>query len=200
MKVKIEVYQDAWKDYFLKEQQILSNTLADLALSIDHIGSTAVEGLGAKSTIDILIGIGSETDLDKSIAPMIHAGYTYFKIYEPRMPYRRLFSRLMPLTDQKPPGIIDVNDVYRSGVDYKSEANIHIIVKDTHHWTRHIAFRDYLRTHPSKRDEYFELKNNLSHREYAHQGEYSDAKDSFIKETEKLALIWFHDTGNVRIE
>lgn len=187
MKVGIEAYNNKWAADFLKEQQRIIKVLDKLFLTIDHIGSTSVTGLGAKPVIDILAGLKDESYLDKVVDPMINAGYTYFKKYEPDMPYRRLFVKLKPLTDLSPPGIIDMTDEYISGQYFISQTHIHVMVKDTYHWTRHIAFRDFLRTHPEIRDQYFELKNNLSQQEFAHHLDYNAAKNSFIRETEQLA-------------
>lgn len=45
-------YQESWKDDFEKITQELRAVLGELAIRIEHVGST-VEGLAAKPTIDI---------------------------------------------------------------------------------------------------------------------------------------------------
>ena len=40
-------------------------------------------------------------------------------------------------------------------------AHIHVIPVGSEHWLRHIAFRDYLRTHPAVLTEYQKLKEEL---------------------------------------
>ena len=193
MKIIIEKYNSKWADIFLDEQRTIMKALDNLSPTVDHIGSTSVAGLGAKPVIDILVGLKNENHLDKVINPMLNCGYTYFKVYEPTMPYRRLFVKLKPLTDLLPPNIIGLNEEFVNRKDFTPLTHIHIMVKDTHHWTRHIAFRDFLRTHPEIKDEYYKLKNNLSQQEFNHHLEYNAAKDSFVKETEKLALNWFEN-------
>ena len=197
MKIILEDYQTGWVDAFAREMAVISSALAGFSPAIEHIGSTAVEGLCAKPTIDILVGLRDDAQLNRAIAPMVGAGYTYFKKYEPAMPYRRLFARLRPLTDQAPPEMVDVHDEFIRGQAFVSVANIHVIVKDTPHWKRHLAFRDYLRAHPDVRDDYGRLKTALSHGDYRDTNEYNAAKDHFIQETQVRALAWYdrqHET------
>ena len=190
MKIILEDYQPGWGDAFARELAVISAALAGFGPAIEHIGSTAVEGLCAKPTIDILVGLRDDTQLDRAIAPMVGAGYTYFKKYEPAMPYRRLFARLRPLTDQAPPELIDVHDAFVRGQTFISVVNIHVVVKDTPHWTRHLAFRDYLRAHSDVRDDYGLLKSALSRADYRDTNEYNAAKERFIQETQARALAW----------
>jgi len=215
MKIIIEEYQAEWIDKFLSEKERLGSTLVDVRPTIEHIGSTSVEGLCAKATIDILVGLQDETQLDQTIEPMITKGYTYFKKYEPPMPYRRLFSKLKPSSQNvrarqlglkvsvepdcvpsclvlTPPEVVDVDDEFVRGDKFFPLYNIHIIVKDTRHWHRQIAFRDYLRAHPDVRDDYDRLKKELSRFEYKDTNDYNQAKDNFIKKVEIDALAWYN--------
>lgn len=191
MKIIIEAYQANWVNDFLAEKDIIEAALRDVDSTLEHIGSTAVAGLCAKPTIDILVGLRDESTLDKTISPMSGAGYTYFRKYEPAMPFRRLFARLRPVTGQTPPHIIDVHDEFVRGQAFVSVANIHVMVKDTPHWGRHLAFRDYLRTHADARDDYGRLKQDLARREFKDTHEYNAAKDDFIRKTQAQALAWY---------
>jgi len=53
-----------------------------------------------------------------------------------------------------------------------------------------LAFREYLKAHPSVRDAYGALKLNLSKKEWKDSPEYTAAKNDFILETEKTAIGW----------
>lgn len=46
-------YQKEWKEDFQAIARELQIALGELALSIEHVGSTSVEGLAAKPIIDI---------------------------------------------------------------------------------------------------------------------------------------------------
>ncbi|HLP56761.1 MAG TPA: GrpB family protein [Fluviicola sp.] len=191
MKIPFSPYSDQWPLSFGERAADIRQAVGNLPITIDHIGSTAVPGLGAKPIIDILVGVEKEEDLDQLIRPMMAWGYTYFKKYEQQMPYRRLFVLLDPLTELPAPTIIDLDDDYSSGELFYPLVNVHCIVKDTHHWIRHIAFRDFLRVHPEVKNRYHQLKEELSQREFAHHLEYNDAKNDFVKEVEQNALEWY---------
>lgn len=192
MKIVIEAYTAKWINDFNAEKDRLGTALQGFHATIEHIGSTSVPGLGAKPIIDILIGLHNETDLDKIVVPMQESGYTYFRKYEPMMPYRRFFVKLQRLPGKRLPAIIDIGEDFTAGKDFIAKANIHILVKDTPHWDRHIAFRDFLRAHPDVSGAYYELKKALSSREFRDTIEYNQAKDAFVKQTEQQALNWYY--------
>jgi len=79
MKIILEEYQSEWANAFQLEKEVVISALSDFNPTIEHIGSTSIEGLCAKPTIDILVGLHNEMQLDKTIVPMISMGYTYFK-------------------------------------------------------------------------------------------------------------------------
>lgn len=53
--ISIVAYKTSWPNEFLEKGMMLRNILGDLALRIDHIGSTSVPRLAAKDIIDIQI-------------------------------------------------------------------------------------------------------------------------------------------------
>ena len=57
--VKIEKYNPNWKNMFNEEKEILNKLFGDLAIKIEHIGSTSIENLSAKPIIDILVSVKS---------------------------------------------------------------------------------------------------------------------------------------------
>ena len=52
-----------WKKYYEEEKTLLEKSFGNLLIQIEHIGSTAVEGLIAKPTVDILL------EVDPSASP-----------------------------------------------------------------------------------------------------------------------------------
>ncbi|MGG2091546.1 GrpB family protein [Bacillus sp. S13(2024)] len=44
--------------------------MGDKAITIEHIGSTSVEGLGAKPILDIMIGVYNLKEVDVFIEPL----------------------------------------------------------------------------------------------------------------------------------
>lgn len=193
MKVIIEEYSPLWSQQFLGEQLLIKNTLHSIEASIDHIGSTSIKGLAAKPKIDILVGVNNQNDLDATVPLMIDAGYTYFQLYEEAMSYRRFFVKLKPIisTAAIPQRIIK-GEKFVDGEQFRSVVHIHTIEKKSEHWLRHIAFRDYVRTHEDVKLEYAQLKLRLSTLEFKDGTEYNSYKNEFMKATEKRAVDWYH--------
>ena len=68
---------------------------------------------------------------------------------------------------------------------------IHIFAADNI-WNieRHLAVRDYLRTHRETADEYGRLKEKLALAFPYDIDGYCDGKEKFVKELEKKAILW----------
>ncbi len=161
---------------------------------IEHIRSTSVEGLSAKPIIDIMIGVRSEGDLNKIPSLLKGKTYVYYEKYNEDMPYRRFFIKLkdLPQNLDLPEIIHQGDEIHEKMHDHKLRiAHIHSIPVSSEHWLRHIAFRDYLRTHPEVRDEYQKLKEHLSLQEWHDGNDYNEGKDPFIKKEEQKAVQWY---------
>jgi GrpB-like predicted nucleotidyltransferase (UPF0157 family) len=57
--VRVVPYDPEWKNEFLKIKAMLVDCVGDLIISVDHVGSTAIEGLASKPIIDIDVVIDS---------------------------------------------------------------------------------------------------------------------------------------------
>lgn len=194
MKVTFEKYNPFWKNQFQSIKNELEKSIGFLNSQIEHIGSTSVEGLSAKPIIDIMIGVKDESELNK-VPPLLQGkDYVYYEKYNEDMPYRRFFIKL---TDK--PQNLGFPEIIYSEDEIPDElhnhhlriAHIHVIPVSSEHWLRHMAFRDYLRTHSEVRKEYQELKEKLSTMEWIDGNDYNDGKDPFIKREEKNAVHWY---------
>lgn len=54
---------------------------------------------------------------------------------------------------------------------------------------RHLAFRDYMRTHENERMEYAKLKKELAKKFPYDIDGYCDGKEKFVREIERLAKL-----------
>lgn len=196
MKVRLEPYNPEWKNDFEQHGIRISEALSPLHPSIDHIGSTSLGDIAAKPIIDILVGVQNASQLDEAINPMLAAGYTYLEKFTSGTPYRRFFVKLVALSPKPLPGTLHAADTLAFGREYDTAANIHVIVKNTYHWMRHIAFRDYLRAFPEIRFAYEDLKRNIAKIDFDDPLEYNTHKEAFIGEHQVKAVAWFLQVNN----
>lgn len=139
--------------------------LGPYVVEVQHIGSTSVPGLAAKPVIDLLVGVRSLDDSPAIVAAVTGLGYEYVPEFEDELPNRRYFRR------------------FADGV---RTHQVHLVERtDTDWWDRHVAFRDWLRTHPDDRDAYAELKRRLAVEHRDDRAAYTDAKSDFIHAIER---------------
>ena len=161
-KVRLLPYDPQWSREFAEERVQLEKTIGGHILSIDHIGSTSIPGLCAKPIIDILIGLDSFANGSKCISGLEQLGYTFRG--ENGIPGRHYFRKGSPRT-----------------------LHMHMFERDSQDWQQHILFRDYLRTHPTERDHYAELKAALAKQFPENRERYLEGKSDFIQNIIQLA-------------
>jgi GrpB-like predicted nucleotidyltransferase (UPF0157 family) len=145
--------------------RVLGSTL----VAVHHIGSTSVPGLAAKPIIDLMPLVTSLVDLDRERRRVEELGYEWHG--ELGISGRRYCM----LSDAAGIRIVQ----------------LHFFSADSPQVERHIAFRDYLRTHPDVAGAYEKEKRRARdlHPDDSHA--YTDEKDAWIRATEANALIWF---------
>lgn len=166
MIIEVVDYDPNWPSRFESEKALLSETIGTAVVKIHHIGSTSVEGLSAKPIIDMIIEAKSLELLDDANAQFESLGYEVMGEF----------------------GIAG-RRYYRKGGDCRTH-QIHAFVAGDDNIPRHLAFRDYLRAHPSVRFEYQNLKIELALQCNNDIEAYCDGKDTFVKYHEKKAIEW----------
>jgi GrpB-like predicted nucleotidyltransferase (UPF0157 family) len=163
--VEIVPYQSRWPGEFRALAAVLRQGLGDLALRIDHIGSTSVPGLAAKDIIDVQITVAA---LDqKVLAAMLALGYTQPGVRRDHRPARAEG----PEADWEkwlfnpPPG--------------QRRTNTHVRVQGRANQRYALLFRDYLRAHPATAEAYAELKRRLA-QHLADPRMYPEVKDPAV--------------------
>ena len=73
--IQVVDYDPQWPLTFAELSRAIGNTLGDLAVSIEHIGSTAVSGLAAKPIIDLDVVIESDGLLADAVQSLATLGY-----------------------------------------------------------------------------------------------------------------------------
>lgn len=158
-----------WPRRFEVERERIARAIGEWITAMEHVGSTAVPGLAAKPIVDIMVGIGDLADAVHCIGPLEGLGYEYVSEYEDEMPFRRYFRK---------------DDDEGSRV-----VHLHMVEPSHRFWQRHLAFRDWLRTHPEDARAYGELKRELAERYRDDRPAYTEAKTEFIREIERRAGI-----------
>ena len=167
-------YDPNWILKFNKEKENLMQALGILAIQIEHIGSTAIEGLIAKPIIDILIGVECLLHANQCIPLLENLDYQYIPEHEKEIPERRFF--------RKPP---------KSTL--KREFHIHLVVFNSSLWKQHIYFRDYLSTHIEALTAYAKLKKELAQIYINDRRSYTNAKSDFISKILATSNVIFDD-------
>ena len=134
--VVVHSYEKIWADDFVEIRDELNTVLKDLALRIEHVGSTSVEGLSAKPIIDIDVVIQNREKLPEVIAALQKLGYSHEG--DLGIPGREAFKY--------------------EGKEHLRKHHLYVCVLDSEELKRHIAFRDYLRSHPDAVAEYSRIK------------------------------------------
>jgi len=150
--------------------ELFGKLLGPNLVRVHHIGSTAIPGIRAKPTIDLIPEVVSLEQLDALEAAIVENGFEWWGEYG--LPGRRF----CPLND--------------SETDRRL-ANIHCYQTGSSEITRHVAFRDYL---SSDRELALQYEAEKIRCQSLHPNDtyaYSDAKNDWIKSTEKAALKWF---------
>lgn len=160
-------YNPQWPIVYEEEKNRILGVIGHKVVTIEHIGSTAVPGLGAKPIIDIIVGVRRLADADECIKPLQSIGYEYVPEYEADIPERRYF--------RKGPA--------------NAHYHLHIVEVTSDFWERHLLFRDFLRTHPEGAQQYLELKKDLAAKYGTERESYTEAKTSFIEQVVEHARI-----------
>lgn len=161
--MEVVEYDEQWPKIFQDEKELISSTIGNVIIDIQHIGSTAIPQISAKPIIDIAVLIPSLDDAEKYIEPLKSIGYQFFK---DRSSVERLF-----FVKGEPPK-------YHLSLAQPEKFS---------YWKRQILFRDYLRQHHDWALKYEAIKKSLMEIHPDGRQQYSDGKKEFVNKVLKLA-------------
>ncbi|MBR4083106.1 MAG: GrpB family protein [Lachnospiraceae bacterium] len=156
--VVVQSYNKAWKDNFIDIKAEIQDALGELALEIEHVGSTSVEGLSAKPIIDIDVVIKEEM-LDDVITALKRIGYRH----EGNL------------------GIAGREAFKYEGKEHLQKHHLYVCPQDSAELKRHITFRDYLCSHPEAVREYSRIKEEGASLYPLDMAKYIEHKSPFIE-------------------
>lgn len=130
--ISVEPYDSAWPAHYATESARLRRSLGECVLAVEHIGSTAVEGLAAKPIVDVMVGVSALNRTDGIADRLAALGYEDCGGAEGRRYFRRRGA----------------------GQDF----NVQLIEHESPQWRTNIRFRDYLRSDSDAAQRYAEAK------------------------------------------
>jgi len=166
-------HKKCWKNRYRREERKITRIIGGENIDrISHIGSTAVKGLYAKPTIDILLEIKKQIDLDTLILKMEKAQYISIPQPNNPPPHQSFYKGYTPK-------------------GFKGQVfHVHVRFSGDHD---ELYFRDYLKKHPDTANAYAALKQALKSKFEQDRDGYTLAKSDFIKKATKKAKQAYKD-------
>lgn len=168
--ITIHPYNPEWPEQYLSARDTLLRILGDLAIGIEHVGSTAVPGLGAKDVIDIQVSVKT---LDPSIIDVLNA-----QGWRARSDYHDVFDGIDS----------DSADLAKYYVrEPKGKRRIHVHIRKIGQFNHRFAllFRDFLRSDMNACTQYHELKRQAAIA-------YPDDRDGYLALKGPVFNILYH--------
>jgi GrpB-like predicted nucleotidyltransferase (UPF0157 family) len=165
--VRIVDYDPAWPGLAEAELRRIGWALAEVAVRLEHVGSTAVPGLAAKPIIDLQVCVDSIQPRKRYVESLEKLGYLF--VPAPESPDLHFFAKpaARPRTH-----------------------HLHVCAAGSEHELRHIAVRDYLRAHPDETARYAALKREVAARSPLDRLAYIEGKNDYVAALEARATMW----------
>jgi GrpB-like predicted nucleotidyltransferase (UPF0157 family) len=150
----------------------IEEALGELAVRLEHVGSTAVPGLAAKPIIDLQLSVTAVEPRTRYVEPLEGVGYLF--VPAPESPDYHLFA--------KPPV-------------RPRTYHLHVCAAGSEHEFRHVAMRDFLRARADEASRYAALKRALVARHLQDRLAYIEGKQEFVTALEARAVEWARGRG-----
>lgn len=156
--VSLSPHDPDWARQAGEAIDVLWEVFGSTAVDIQHIGSTAINGIQAKPIIDIAVGVGSMAGLP--LERLMSRGF--------QERYNRFSSNLLY--------VLETEDRIRTH-------QVHILPYDSLQWHNYVDLRDYMNAFPEKAREYEKLKLRLVKECNNVQTVYTDGKHDYMERT-----------------
>lgn len=166
--VALYPHQILWEETAQKTTELLNVLLKNVAVDIQHVGSTAIRNVCAKPIIDIAVGVRSLDAIKPYIALLAQNGIVFRK------------------EDVSGQMLFVIGDNEKEIRTH----HIHVVRWDSADWNNYINFRDYLNAYPEHAKEYDALKKKLASEYADNRGVYTAGKHELIDRFLKQAYLW----------
>ena len=149
-------YDPIWPEIFQQLRAYVRPVLAEVALTVEHVGSTSVPGLAAKPIIDMSVIVASKGQVPLAVERLATLGYVH--LGNMGIEGREAFKR---------PAELPAHHLY-------------VCPQGSLGLQNQLAVRDYLRSHPETAQAYADLKKRLA-REFPYDiDSYVEGKTNLI--------------------
>jgi GrpB-like predicted nucleotidyltransferase (UPF0157 family) len=158
--IVVSDYDPAWPERFERVYAEVWPAVRDIALRIDHVGSTSVPGLAAKPVIDMDIVVASDADVQPVIERLAAIGYMW----------------------RGDLGVEGRQAFRPAEVEHLPRHHLYLVVEASKAHLDHVLLRDLLREDPDARRRYADLKRDNVTRAAGDMDIYVAAKASLVAE------------------
>lgn len=155
-------YDEWWPQRFQDIAERVFQVLGGEALSVEHIGSTAVPGLAAKPIVDMLLTVVDVT-AEGAYVPRLESVGFVLRVREPKHRMLRTSAR---------------------------DVHLHVYEPDRPEVRDYRDLRDWLRVDAADRELYAAAKRRLAQRKWNDMNDYADAKTGVIRDVLTRARAW----------
>ena len=158
--VRLAEHEPVWFTLFAAEEDRIRECLVDVAVNVQHVGSTAVLGLAAKPILDIAVAVATRSDVSLAANRLREAGYL----------------------DRGSAGQEGGHLVVRELSPDVRAVHIHIVEAADSQWSDYLRFRERLRSDGQVRQRYAQLKAQLAATHRTDRRAYTTGKNAFIRQ------------------
>lgn len=158
--LEIVAADPSWPATYAALGQEIAEALGDLALWVEHVGSTSVPELAAKPVIDIDLTVADSGEESAYVPALEKRGFVLV-VREPWWYEHRCLRRINPA------------------------CNLHVFSPECAETERHRIFRDWLRSHPEDRLLYAAAKSSAAERTRSiggHTMDYNARKETVVRD------------------
>ena len=160
-------YDAEWPRRAEAELRRIKESLGEVAVRLEHVGSTSVPGLAAKPILDLQLSVVDIERRDRYAGPLAVLGYLF--VPDPLSPDYHFFAR----PPQRP-----------------RSHHLHVCAAGSAHEFRHLAVRDFLRAHADEAAKYAAIKRQVAERAPQDRLAYVEGKEAYVVALEERALRW----------
>lgn len=156
-----------FQQIFIDEAKLLIEIFRNDIVEIHHFGSTSVDGLAVRETLDMMPVVKDMDKVDEYMDEMEKLGYTSY-----------------PASDE------EIVRIFIREHDGLTRKVIMVERTDFHAIDRRIAVRDYLRDNNDARQAYSDFKKKLA-LQYQDEAQYTRYKKQYLQQLEDRAVNWY---------